>query len=98
MTNFITTGDLAVTPSEATELCVHHLRLAFIFFLASEGRAIEENRENLMAEVKRQVVARGAGPWELDTITAFVNTAVNGDEGPDDEPFTVGVSDDQTKS
>lgn len=86
--------DLQVTPSEATELCVHHLRLAFGFYLASEGRLPEENRKNLLAEVKRQVEDRGGGEWILSALTAFVNAAVENDEGPEPEE----EEDDQTKS
>ncbi len=75
--------DMEVTSSEATELCIHHLKLAFGFYLSSEGRLPEENRVNLLAEVKRQCTDRNMTDWGLNAITAFVETAVAGDEGPD---------------
>lgn len=66
---------LKVTPSEATEFCVHHLRLAFSMYLSSEGDTPDENMTNLRLEVKRQCDDRGAADWELTSVMAFLNAA-----------------------
>lgn len=81
MTNpVITTDGFAVTPSEATELCIHHLRLAFMFYLSSEGDTPEKNEANLFAEITRQANQRGATDWELHAIEGFIEGAVTGDK------------------
>ena len=74
-------GDFGqVTPSEATELCIHHLRLAFSMYLSSEGDDPISNMENLQAELHRQVTDRGAGDWAVSAMFAFIEAAVKGDE------------------
>lgn len=63
----ITTGEYRLTRDEAAKLCIHHIRLAIMFF-----ESTPEDINHLLSELSRQMYDEGTKDHELGYRSAII--------------------------
>lgn len=75
----VNTDGLSIHPDEALELCIHHLRLAHLFYQNIPEGSREQEKALLTQELNRQLSEKGKLIKDLayPGYVAFINAVVD---------------------